>query len=376
MLKYFRAVVLVVALVLLMGTVLSVSFPGENSLYGSWPDWAAACQVGAGSCAQMISASVLSALQRLVSLWQSDTLATMGGSIILVTLMMMVRHYPVPASLMGALTVILLVSGFLSVAEIDWDAVKYMIAQTTRSFFTVAAVTALLLGTLMFFGMVLRGISRGISDGFVIRTGHSTPFPQHEGPKQEGQEESMVGDIDGDTGSIRISGIYTAAELSAANLEKNRLVRLTWLDEHGRRKKGSRPLYRRLRTLNGLSVLGSKTPLEIKAPRQPDRSGKKSEYPLCILHFEDKAKLFGYEREKISEKQRKKLGITSNDRRDFAELKIEKARLWDWFHYVFNHTDPAVAWSFRMGLAVSITLMVVQITFLEPILSPVAITLN
>lgn len=29
-----------------------------------------------------------------------------------------------------------------------------------------------------------------------------------------------------------------------------------------------------------------------------------------------------------------------------------------------------------MGLAVSITLMVVQITFLEPILSPVAITLN
>ncbi|MEQ8267386.1 MAG: hypothetical protein RH982_09330 [Parvibaculum sp.] len=370
MFRYINAAIRVAVLAFITAIALSVFLLGEQSPFLSYPHWREACAADVGPCLQLswqlVGESLLAVQGGLAFFWQNHARATMGGGLILVGLMPVVRHQPFVAGVTGAFVFLLLISGFYVLAGLDWQTTTSLIARVGVSIFAAVAVAALSIGSLMLFGMMLRGSSRNIVGTFAIRTAHSTPFPQPRKQNLTAQEVLKVGEIDGDTGSIRISESYNEGELKAFNLEKNMLVRLTWLDQQGRSMTG-RPIYRRLRTIKGISIPFNWVPVEIKPGDKPDASNR--ELPLCILHFEDKAKLFRYQLQKESDRLKKELDLHDKDNRDLARLKIEKAEFWDWFHYVFNHTDPAVAWSFRMGLVVSLLLMIVQITFLEPILS-------
>lgn len=377
MVRRLVAMIGVAVLILIAAMILSLSIPGEGALQLSYSDWAEVC-IGAPDFApclqhnmQLIDDSLRSALERLRFFWHSYTVATMGGGIVLVVFMLVLRQWPIARGLIGAFVFLVLIAGIYVLAERDWQTTASIVARLGQLSFMALAVVALILGSLMLFGTTLRWKKApGVTEMFVIRTSHSTPFPQKrpQGGKshsQPAQDTTMVGDIDGSTGSVRISNTCSA-ELESAGVQEGDLVRIAWKDRFR-----TRSLYRRLRTYSSISV-----PSSPFYHRSATRPFQENEFPLLIMHFEDKAKLFGDGGLRLSDSDRAKISSIEDDKRDFAELRIEKADYWDWFHYVFDHTDPAVAWSFRMGIAVSLVLMITQITVMEPILSAGGFVLN
>lgn len=385
MLRYIKATLGVAALVAVTALLLPVLLLGAESPFLAHPHLLETCAADAdvAPCAQLgwqlILQSLLSTQNRLTALWQTHALMTMGGGIVLVGFMLVLRQRPRVAGLLGAMVVLLLIAGFASVAELDRQTIVSIVAQAGRVTFTVGSAAALILGSLILFGMMLRGSSRNFTDAFVIRTAHSTYFPQSRGENTDLAEQNLIGDIDGDTGVVRVSRIHADDKTKGLEPPKNSLVRLTSFNQDQKsRKIKQRSIYRRWDTLDGFSAdpvdIGDKRiPLRIESDVGPQKGER--QFPLCVMHLQDRVKLFGDKRPRVSTVQRTKYKVP-NDGRDFAVLRIERAAFWNWFHYVFNHTDPAVAWSFRVGLVVSLFLMIVQITFLEPILSADGFVLN
>ncbi|WP_339830572.1 hypothetical protein [uncultured Parvibaculum sp.] len=384
MVRRLVAMIGVAVLILIAAMILSLSIPGEGALQLSYSDWAEVC-IGAPDFApclqhnmQLIDDSLRSALERLRFFWHSYTVATMGGGIILVVLMLVLQHRPLITSFIGAFVFLALISGIYVLAERDWQTTASIVVQVGQLIFLALTAVALIAGSLMLFGTTLRlRRTRNLTDKFVIRTAHSTSFPQTQEQIEKGlspdmRAPEMVGDIDGVTGSIRVSNTCSN-KLKAAGMQKGNLVRISWKDRPNGQH-SARFLYRRLRIYKSISTPSSPPFAFVGFEYKPKLA--KSEFPLCILHFEDKGKLFGDEGLQLSASEREASGLRRNDNRDLAELTIERAYFWDWFYYVFNHTDPAVAWSFRMGIVVSIVLMVTQITILEPILSAGRIALD
>lgn len=351
--------------------VAAVFIVDQSSDAGLWSFWMGACAPGVIVCLRIFGDSFEAKFDWMVWLWQERSLLAMGASYVLLITMYLLRTHRFLQSLIGACMLVLLLSAFHVLAEFDWEVVKASLLVLGRLVFSALAFAFLVMGVLKLFGLVVYAANdRYLKEVFVIHASHVTHFPQAPNDTKNNSAQ-FVSDIDGLSGTIRISDVFSRRELEKMNLKMNGLVKITSCSSPPEIS-GSRPLYRRLKKFSGISMQdnedsGKKGYIQyVSLPAKPqDQNGRL----ICVMHIEDRGKLFRRNRFNLDEEQKAKLGISQNDGREFAKLRIENASVWDWFYYVFDHTDPNVAWSFRMGLASSVVLMIIQLTFLEPLIN-------
>ena len=377
MFRYLITFALLGISALALAAVYSIFLFGNSTVLSNAEEWTRACGISFTPCYNLVKVNTISGLAFINNALLEDTFRVASISIAMVVLMMVFRShrklYRLLFWVIGSSLILLLVLGTLTIFDSGYSNIIEATKQSVKTLFISIGVVATLFAVGMTIRAALQKTTRGIHKTFVIRTAHSTQFPPKESNKtREGgetkesgkaQEDRMIGDIDETTGCIRISVIYNKKEMRSRNLEWNKLARISWKDTKGR----ERSIYRRLKKLTGKSVPGDIRP---KASKSGQKITGVGEFPLCILHIEDKPKLFPGDSLWSDNGDRAELELEDGDRRDFAKLTIQKAAFWDWFYYVFDHPDPAVAWSFRVGLWVTFFFMIFQITIFEPLVSP------